>query len=1030
MKTQNLSYRKIFFHFGALIAALIFYLSSFNSYASSATAHGVERTRACDSEGNPEPLEFNQFTGGNDFEFVMSNPICITVIATTYAEVKLAIALMNKVCGTGSAIPRIKPSPLSDSIDIGKASIKSATSQNVACYQSIVSATTTLVSVMAKFTGIYATADSVFKNARVCGADWKGPNPERYDYSASKLEAKVNSIIVGRLQNSSAPASDPQLNFGDDTYDAWYFGGVKVKDKPGDGSEQCLDVTAGSIGNHPPQTYYMKGLAAGNFDCEKYKPIPGKKDPLSADGVMTESRQREFSKAYQCCRKRSQQYICLEYVDSTLKATENLLDKGMEKANANANIYENDKSRVFCKAGEFCTINGVVFSSKFVDNNRMICAETYSLCPYNISINGGTQYCNYYKDGKWDGEAGRWIMITQEDIDLGNCAKKSEIRNEDCTFNNKAGKCKNYCQYLTHCTTTSSVGYEYTSNLGSPYFSDACINFVGDSQNSTSYNGLLIGSQRHFSAPIAQCIKETIENLFYNRAGHSKCYGTEYPAADGSCAGGYAMNGTFEYKKGNSVNTESFFVKMQNNVKSFVRLMIIMSVTIYGFGILIGKIVISNKKELITYTTRIAVIFYFATGTAWQDFLFQGVYETSSEVGKLVFKIDVGYDELKRDGCQFGKQTLPDGTIYDSGRNYPEGKEYLAIWDTLDCKIARYLGYGPNASVANIASLMAAAFLDPTGYAIYFAVALMFLGLMFVAATVRALHIFLCSCVAIVLMVFISPVIIPTMLFERTKGIFDGWLKSLLSFCFHPVLLFAYIAFMTTIVDRSLIGSATFVGSGPNKAIFCDSYCKASDNRIVPNNEDGSAPDCNEVGQKKVNPMDDSVACLVNFNNLGKFPGLEFFGILIPTLIKLFEENPKQRILTIIKGALIVYLIYKFMDEISAINSEIFGTSGALESKRNAMEDFKNIYGGVSAVSKRVVGGISNAGKYAYNNRDKIKEKLGGRKGKSTKDSDSTDRAASSGGESADDASDSGGESGGGAADSGGSSDGNGKSDN
>ena len=998
MITQSTAYKRILSHLLILWAALHFLLIPSESYAGTATSYGVGRTRSCDSDGNPEKMEFDPFDGGDDIEFVLSNPVCIGIIATVYATVKITIALMNRTCGTGSSIPRVTPSPLQDGFDILRAGVKAGTSQDAACAATVASSTSAMAVVMAELGGIYLTAESVFKNARVCGSDWKSANPQEYDFSGSGLEGKRAATINERLQSSDSPENDPLLNFGDDTYDEWYFGGVKVKDNPGDGSETCLDVTAGSIGNHPAQTYYMKGLAAGNFDCDKYKPIPGLKDPLAADGVMTDSRKRDFEKAYACCKSRSQQYICLEYVDDNVDATEDALDEGAGYAGGDANIYQNDESRIFCKAGKFCTINGVIFSTKFIDNNRMICAETYSLCPYNITINGGSEYCDYYRDGKWDSDAGRWNMITSEDIDEGNCSNKSEIRNDDCTFNSKSGRCRNYCQYMTHCTTSSSADYTYNSNLGSPYFSNACLNFVGDSQNSISYNGLIIGSQRHFTAPIAQCIKETMENLFYNRAGHSKCNGDEYPAADGTCVGGYVMDGEFEYKQGNTVDAESFFAKIQNNVKDFIRMVIVLSIAFYGFNILILKTDIRNKKELMSYVLRIAIILYFATGTAWQDFLFKGVYETSSDLGRLVFKIDVGDDELKRDGCQFGKQTLPDGTTYDSGRNYPEGKEYLAIWDTLDCKIMRYLGFGPQESAANIASLILASMMGPVG--IYFALSVLFLGLMFLAAAIRALHIFLSSCVAIILMVFISPIIIPTMLFEKTKGIFNNWLKELISFCLQPMLLFAYIAFMTVVIDRSLIGSATFVGSGPHKGISCEEYCKNSDGTVEPNTADGDLPACDETGQKIINPLDDSVACLINFNSFGKFPGLEIFGISIPVLTNLLEENVKQRILTIMKGAIMLYLLYKFMDEIPGINSRLIGGTGLPSSRNNALDMLKKITGGAEEIRKRIKGGAYQAGKAAYENRDSIKDKLGGfgNKGKSVAPDSGGDEAKESGG--------------------------------
>jgi hypothetical protein len=996
------AFRTIIQHLLIFFAVSHLLLIGETSLAATATDYGAGRTRSCDNKGDYGDLDFDFTTGGKDVEFVLTNPVCITVIATTYAAVKIAIALMNRTCGSGSSIPRVTPSPLMDSFDIAKGTVKAASSQSGACAGAVTGASTAFGVAIGELAIIYAAAHTAYKNAKVCGSDWKAVNPSEYDFSGSGVEEKRRIEIMKRFAATTDPETDPLTSFGNDVYDEWFFGGVKVQDNTGDGSEKCLDVTAGSIGNHPPQTYYLKGTAAGNFDCEKYKPVTGLKDPLSSDGSLSESRKADFEKAYACCKKRSQQYICLEYVDDTVASVEE---------GSGFNLYK--ESRVFCKAGELCVINGITFSTKFIDNNRMICAESYSVCPYNFTLSGGTEYCDFYRDGKWNSSSGRWDMITSEDIEDGNCSDKSEIRNEDCTFNSKSGKCRNYCQYLTHCTTVSSADYNYNSSLGSPYFANACLNFVGDSQNKVSYNGMIIGRQRHFSAPIAQCMRETMENLFYNRAGHSKCSSVnEYPAADGTCVNGYIRDGDFEYQQGNIVSSRSFFVQIQDNVKDIVKMILILSITFYGFNILILKNDIRNKKDILTYLLKIGLVLYFATGTAWQDVLFEGVYGTSSELGRIVFKIDVGTDEKKRDGCQFGKQTLPNGTIYDSGRNYPEGKEYLAIWDTLDCKIMRYLGFGPQASAANIASLILASMMGPAG--IYFALSVLFLGLMFLAATMRALHIFLSSCIAIILMIFISPIIIPTVLFAKTADIFKNWVKELISFCMQPMILFAYIAFMVIVIDRSLIGSATFVGPGPHKGISCEKYCKNADDTIEPNSTDGSLPSCTETGQRMVNPLDDSVACLIGFDSFGKFPGLEIFGLSIPILKNLLEENVKQRILTILKGAIVMYLVYKFMDEISGITARLIGGSDLPGSPRNAFSTLQKIAGAAESIRKRIKGGAAQAAKAAYENRDSIKDKLGGsgNKGKSTAEVDDKkdDAGSSEGGDSGGGESDGGGE--------------------
>jgi type IV secretory pathway VirB6-like protein len=956
---EQKSWQKTFRALVFVVAVFSILFSSLkNSFAEDATAYGVGRTRSCSASGRPETLLFDPTSGGKDVEFNLSNPVCTYVAISIYATVKLAIANMNRVCGSGSSIPRITPSPIQDSIDLIRASVKAATG-NTQCQTTLAVGAGNFATAMAQIAIIYGIAKGVYDDSHVCGSNWMGPNVKKYDMSTPSYKQTVQLAVEGYIRDSSLKLS---INSGDKTYREWFYGGVEVEDNPSDGGESCRDPAASKTDQayekYPRQKYYLKGLEAGNFNCKRYFLPAGSNDP-GTGSPATQGRLDDFQKAYSCCQSRSQNYICIHYSGSD----------------------------VFCRAGSICGIEGIHFSTKALTSDQLICAESYSLCPYNFALSGGTEYCDYYKDGIWSSSQGRWTMITQDQIstasEAGNCSNYSEIRDDNCIINEKAGKCRNYCQYLTHCTKTSNTPFPYQSGLGSPYFSDACINFVGDSQNKTAFNGgFILGSQRHFSAPIAQCVKETLENLFYNRAGHSTCQNTnEYPSLDGSCPSGqYIRDGNFTYKKGNTVKDTSFFGMIQNNMQNLVRLTITMSIMFYGMNILVGKNSIGNKKDILTYIFKIAVVLYFATGDAWQSSFFKGVYGAGAEFSRMVFKIGLDSNTLKQDGCQFGTYTLADGTLYNSGRNYPDGKEYLALWDTLDCKIMRYLGYGPEVSVANIASLIFAAwFTGAPGF--YFAMSVLFMAFFFIAATIRALHIFLSACLSIIIFVFVSPLIIPLCLFKKTENIFKGWLTNLISFCFQPMILFAYIAIFCTVMDKTMIGSATFVGDPPSKTISCKEICKNSNGTIVPF-VNGEAPACDQTGQKIYDPNNDSVACLINLNNFGKFPGLEIIGIGIPMLLDLLTGDIRAKLLTILRGFLIMFLLYKFMDEIPRITSALTGGTNLPSSEANAMAMLAQAAGMIRGAQVRAFRGGKKAANSAYNKAKGI-ARDGGSSGKS-----------------------------------------------
>ena len=996
---KNLAINSNFLRFFAARFLAAFMIFSFTTLqvANAAVDYGVGRTRSCSIGNNGsvvvEGLDWNPTTGGKDINFVMTNPVCFSFAITSYASVKLAIALMNYACGTGSGVPRVAPTPFMDVWEIGKATVKGA--RTPACTGAIVGANASLATALGLLSGTYMVAKSAFDNSRICGSEWVTASPSNYNFSIPSHKQSVENQINSWVRNNQTN----NLTMDNQTFREWYYGGVEVVDNP-DGGSSCSDVTQPKINDkYPLQKYYLKGSDMGNYNCKKYLIQPGQNDPLNNQPVTGE-RLKELNAAYQCCINRSKNYICIEY------------NSGATAGGAFGINSGDGATKEFCRAGDKeCSINGIKFSAKFYDNDRMVCAETYSLCPYNFSIGGGSEYCDYYRDGIWDDYSGRWRMITAEQISKGQCSANSEIRNGDCTYNSKAGKCRNYCQYLTHCTKTSDV-FPYVSGLTSPYFSKACLNFEGDSQNKTSVNtGFILGSQRHFSAPIAQCVKETLENVFYNRAGHSKCLSAdEMPSASGICPSGlYVTDGaTFVFKEGNFVKTKSFFTTIQDNLQMAVKLAITFSIMLYGMNLLLWKTDIRQKKDILIYILKIALVSYFATGDAWQSMFFKGVYNASSEFSRMVFKIQTGDTENKRDGCQFGRIYLTNGTEISSGRTYPDGKEYLAMWDTLDCKIMRYLGFGPEVSAANIAMLILASFFTgPIG--IYFALSVLIFGLLLIAATLRALHIFLSSAIAIIIMVFVSPLIIPLALFEKTKGIYDGWLKELISFCLQPMILFAYIAIFLMVMDRTLIGSAEFNGPAPFKTINCEKKCvNIADGSIAPY-VNGAMPDCDKTGQQIIDPLNDSAACLLGFDGFGSFPGFEIIGVTIPVLINIFESNTKERILTILKAALVMYLIYKFMDEIPGITTALIGGTKLPSSNADGFAMWKKGVGIARGIQKRLARGALKVGKKgagkardgirAMSSKDKEVEKIetgGGDKTVNSTSGGSADGAVSS----------------------------------
>lgn len=77
-----------------------------------------------------------------------------------------------------------------------------------------------------------------------------------------------------------------------------------------------------------------------------------------------------------------------------------------------------------------------------------------------------------------------------------------------------------------------------------------------------------------------------------------------------------------------------------------------------------------------------------------------------------------------------------------------------------------------------------------------------------VQITIKSLFIFITGYMGVAVLMIISPLFIPLVLFQVTRGYFDKWVKLLISFALQPVVILLFVAFTITAVDL-----ATFSGT-------------------------------------------------------------------------------------------------------------------------------------------------------------------------------------------------------------------------
>lgn len=869
---QKHKFRKFFSTLLCFWLAFGAVFSSQEAYAIYDNARDVTyRNGRCDAGS----LKFNPLDDSNpDVNWEISNPTCMGFVLSAGTAVFVAELLSGALClqpkhAAEVAAQKAMAIPLTPKMvkrrakEAAKCTSMLAAQDYVGaglCCGNLTAAIIATAVAVSALAIIWDQADNAFQNARICGRDWskweqqdgvwvktKGNHVLCLENLFAKEANEQHAGVSGYCENNTSRTITNK------SYREFIYGGIEYEDNG------CSNPTSWDSNrkkeilgyDDDKQRYYMTG--AGNapvYACYRFR-----------SKVNSEEDREAMQKAFDCCKKRSQETLCIEHKSK--------IKNDLALPLSEVGLVDINREHKFCKIGSRCTVGDIVYEVyESRKNINYACAKTYSVCPYNHLLSGGTE------EKKYD--------------------------------DNDPTKIVNYCQYMNHCAKIPLLPNIYQSDLEGGYISQACRDLKGDSQNVYGYSAQILPiNTRGFSAPMAQCFKETMQNIFLHKAGHTKCINPDENPIDDEC-----VSGT-HYKRGDNLPGESFFIKIQNSLQDVIKMILIASVIAFGFAILLA---VPNmhitKKVLIGYVLKMGLIMYFVIGDAWQYGFVTGIIGSSNLLSDIAFKVDESGANNKLDGCQFPRYNYADdnpATKYNNPQ-YPPGLEYLRVWDVLDCKIARALGFGPEVSVPNLVLAIVGGFFTG-GLGIVFFVATFVFAFFLLSMTIKALHVFIMSITSIIILLYVSPVTITLAFFEKTNNIFKGWLKQLLGFALQPMILFAYLGILVTLLDNIMLGSATFTPSTieVNGAKIEDTYGRVAPKKIS----------CN--GDAK----NDSLYCIFRISDIKSFTGFEPLGVGIPILTSMNSE----KFSTIFKAAIIMFIFSSFMDKIAEIAATLVGGS-------------------------------------------------------------------------------------------------------
>ena len=829
-------------------------------------------SNTCDLGG----LKFDPLTTNRDIKWVISNPTCAGFIVGTAVAVKAAEYYSSYACLqpqlaaeiTAQAATGVPISPdmikrrAQEASTCGALLASQNYGQAAMCCGGLAASTAAMSVAVGALAIIWDIANKSYKETQICGyrwAGWESQNVGGY-IKWTKSKGPHQKCLENAFNGTTYPCGEAidgsSRDIKNKHWREFIYGGMEFEDNGGGSCENPAswdsDKRKRILGyDSDAQRYYMTGPGAVPiFACSRFRLSGGNKDQAAVA-------------AYECCKARSQVATCLQEKDSS-SDSENFSYK-------------------FCTLGSRCNFKMVTFeayNSKVQSN--YICLRSYSVCPYDHPLAGGTEE-----------------------------KKMSEQDNSQML---------NFCQYLNHCTKIPVLPKLRSTKLDNSYIAQACRDMKGDSQNTYSYSQQLLPiSLRSFSAPIVQCFKETMENVFFNRAGFTKCHSVdEDPDENDECTSGYDTPG---FKKGQIMSGQSFFGKIQDNLQEFIKICVTLAVVAFGFAVFMAVPGAHIKKDVVMmFLLKISLVMFFAVGDGWQNHFMNGVLSTANYLSDFAFH-DEGNDivtsgtatttyiQNNLDGCQFPRYNYADKNDLTKYSNpaYPPGKEYLRIWDTLDCKLIRALGFGQEVSVPNLVMMILGGFLTG-GLGVMFFVGTFLFAFFLLSIVLRGIHIFLMSMTLVVLLVYVSPITIVAAMFKRTNGIFDKWWKELLAQVLQPMILFVYLGIVVTMFDRVIVGAdITF---SPSTVKIGDVEVVDSYGRISP-----KAINCSGAA------ADSSLYCIFKVSDIQTWGGFAPLGVGLPML----GSFNQTKLNTIIKSAFIMFILLHFIDHISEIAKSLVG---------------------------------------------------------------------------------------------------------
>lgn len=323
----------------------------------------------------------------------------------------------------------------------------------------------------------------------------------------------------------------------------------------------------------------------------------------------------------------------------------------------------------------------------------------------------------------------------------------------------------------------------------------------------------------NFTGKAYQCLTETLNKVFYLNT--AACTSTD----------------------GVNLSLLNPFVNFQNSLRNAVGAALILYVMFFGIRILLGQVEMKHSS-FVGFVMKMILVLYFAVGLGPISYT-QG--NENQQNGMVTWGLPFLSGMIGDFSSIVFNASGAKGLCNFDPSKYPNGYDYYAIWDAIDCRLGYYLGTKMLSGLSNeVSKYPKVATYNPDGATVIsfndktskgppvlsngskFAGFIMMQGFLFAGNIIAfiATLIFFFVFISIILsffssilvcvltlyvMLYIAPIFVPMALFNRTKGYFDSWLKMTISVALQPAILVGFLTLMTSIYDTAIYNNCSFV---------------------------------------------------------------------------------------------------------------------------------------------------------------------------------------------------------------------------